>query len=246
MRSILLDMFNEIQPSKKKSVKVAEQVIELIESGDLGPGDRLPSEHELAEKMDVSRPSVREALSGLQALEIVDTKIGSGTYVSESILDSNLISADLSLMEKETSHLQIIEARKNLENSMLTIAIDNLEEGSFEEVEEALSRMKEHSTEREYQDYMDADHDFHEALVKLTGNPLVVEAAQPILATINDSLYRELTHKYYLVDDSRIKRCYNTHKDLYRSVKEKDLEGAKDSIAKHWELMENALEKNDH
>lgn len=239
-------MFNEIKPSKKKSVKVAEQIIELIERGDLRPGDKLPSEHELAEKMDVSRPSVREALSGLQALEIVDTKIGSGTYVSESIIDSNLVSADLSLMKKETGHLQIIEARKNLENAMLGIVINNLEEGNFGEVEKALNRMKEHSTEREYQQYMDADHDFHEALVKLTGNPLVVEAAQPLLASINDSLYRELTHKYYLVDDSRIRRCFNTHKELYMSIKDKDLERARGSIARHWELMENALEKNDH
>ncbi|MFP4201740.1 MAG: FadR/GntR family transcriptional regulator [Candidatus Acetothermia bacterium] len=240
------DMFDEIEPSKKKSVKVAEQIIELIERGELSPGDKLPSEHELAGKMDVSRPSVREALSGLQALEIVDTKIGSGTYVSESILESTLVSADLSLMEKETSHLQIIEARKNLENAMLGIAINNLENEDLGRVEEVLARMKEHSTEKEYQQYMDADHDFHEALVKLTGNPLVLEAAQPLLATINDSLYRELTHKYYLVDDSRIRRCFNIHKDLYRSVKEKDLKKAKDSIARHWELMENALEKENN
>jgi GntR family transcriptional repressor for pyruvate dehydrogenase complex len=238
-------MFNKIKPSKKKSVKVAEQIIELIERGDLEPGDKLPSEHELAEKMEVSRPSVREALSGLQALEIVDTRIGSGTYVSESILESKLISADLSLIEKETGHLQIIEARKNLENAMLGIAIDNLEEDKLEPVEEALGRMRERSTEREYKQYMDADHDFHEALVGLTGNPLVVEAAQPLLATINDSLYREITHRYYLVDDSRIKRCFNTHEQLYRAVKNKDLEEARDSIAEHWQLMEDALEREE-
>jgi len=238
-------MFNKIKPSKKKSVKVAEQIIELIERGDLKPGDKLPSEHELAEKMEVSRPSVREALSGLQALEIVDTRIGSGTYVSDSILESKLISADLSLIEKETGHLQIIEARKNLENAMLAIAVDNLKEEKLKPVEEALDRMRERSTEREYQQYMDADHDFHEALVGLTGNPLVVEAAQPLLATINDSLYRELTHRYYLVDDSRIKRCFNTHEQLYRAVKNKDLEEARDSIAKHWQLMEDALEREE-
>ncbi|MBS3787089.1 FadR family transcriptional regulator [Candidatus Bipolaricaulota bacterium] len=240
-----MDKFNEIQPSRKKSVKVAEQIIELIEKGDLGPGDKLPSEHNLAEKMGVSRPSVREALSGLQALEIVDTRTGSGTYVSESILESKLVSPDLSLMEKEASHMQIIEARKFLENTMLGIAINNFEDSHFEAVEEALSRMKEHSTEKEYEDYMDADHDFHKALVKLTGNPLVVEAAQPLLATIKDSLYRELTHKYYLVDDSRIKRCFNTHQELYGAIKDKDLEKAKDCISRHWELMESALEKDD-
>lgn len=239
-------MFNKIEPSKKKSVKVAEQIIELIERGDLGPGDRLPSEHELAEKMEVSRPSVREALSGLQALEVVDTKIGSGTYVSESIKESNLISTDLSLLEKEISHLHIIEARKNLEDAMLEIVIENINQKETSPVEEALEQMKSHSSEREYQQYMDADHDFHEALVGLSDNPLIVEAAQPLLATIDGSLYRELTRKYYLVDDSRIKRCFNIHENLFTSIMVEDLKGARASMEKHWGLMEDALERSEN
>ena len=239
-------MFKRIEPTKKKSVKVAEQIIEAIEEGELRPGDKLPSENELAKRMDVSRPSVREALSGLQALDIVDTKIGSGTYLSKSIHESNLISTDLSLIEKEMSHLHIIEARKNLENAMLEIIVEDSEDNSFDRVEGSLRQMEGHSTEKEYQQYMDADHDFHEALVGLTDNPLVLEAAQPLLATINGSLYRELTHKYYLVDDSRIRRCFDIHKNLFRSVKEGDLESAKASMEMHWELMEDALEKSEN
>ncbi len=239
-------MFNSVEPSKKKSVKVAEQVIESIEAGDLSPGDRLPSEHELAEKMEVSRPSVREALSGLQALGVVDTKVGSGTYVSESVRESNLISPDLSLLKKEMSHLHIIEARKNLEDAMLEMMVEDIDQKEITPVEVALEQMKSHSTEREYQQYMDADHDFHKALISLTDNPLVVEAAQPLLATIDGSLYRELTHKYYLVDDSRIKRCFNIHKNLFNSISEGDLEGARVSMEKHWGLMEDALEKSDN
>lgn len=239
-------MFKKIEPSKKKSVKVAEQIIEAIEAGELRPGEKLPSEHELAERMNVSRPSVREALSGLQALDIVNTKIGSGTYLGESIHESNLISTDLSFIEKEMSHLHIIEARKNLENAMLGIIVDDSREKDFDVVKSSLSQMKGHSTEKEYQQYMDADHDFHEALVGLTDNPLVVEAAQPLLATINGSLYRELTHKYYLVDDSRIKRCFDIHNKLFQAVKEGDLKRARASMEKHWALMEDALEESEN
>ncbi|MFW6111389.1 MAG: FadR/GntR family transcriptional regulator [Candidatus Bipolaricaulota bacterium] len=239
-------MFNKIDPNRKKSVKVAEQIIEAIEKGALSPGDKLPSEHELADKMDVSRPSIREALSGLQTLEIVETKIGSGTYVSDSIRKSNLISTDLSLIEEEMSHLHIIEARKNLEGAMLEMVIENIDQKEIGPAEKALNRMKSHSTAREYQEYMDADHDFHKALVKLTDNPLVVEAAQPLLATIDGSLYRELTRKYYLVDDSRIKRCFNIHQSLFNSIKKVDLDGASASMERHWGLMEDALEKSEN
>ena len=238
-------MFNEIEPAKKKSVKVAEQIIDAIEGGGLGPGDKLPSEHELAETMNVSRPSVREALSGLQALEIVKTRTGSGTYVSESVGQNNLISTDLSLLEKEISHLHIIEARKSLENAMLGIAIRAKDGAGIAKLESDLSQMEDHLTEKEYQQYMDADHDFHKTLVKLTNNPLVVEAAGPLLATINGSLYRELTHRYYLVDDSRIRRCFDIHSSILEAVKAGDLEKAEESMAKHWQLMEDALEKPD-
>jgi len=237
-------MFNEIEPSKKKSVKIAEQIIGAIENRKLRPGDKLPSEHELAGKLKVSRPSVREALSGLQALGIVDTRTGSGTYVSESVERSNLISTDLSLLEQEVNHLDIIEARKNFENSILEIVIRKLDKTGSQEMENVLENMKEHSTEKEYHQYMNADRVFHGILVELTKNPLVIEAAQPLLATIDDSLYRELTHKYYLVDDSRIKRCFNIHRELYEALKEGNLGEAKKSISKHWEFMENALERS--
>jgi len=237
-------MFGQIKPTKKKKVKVAEQIFKAIKQGKLKPGDKLPSEHELAETMNVSRPSIREALSGLQVLKIVHTKVGSGTYISESLHENSLLATDLSLMEKNIDHLHIIEARRNLENAILKFVIKKADEAGINQLKKALTRMDKHSTEKEYEEYMDADHDFHEAFVELSDNPLVVKAAQPLLATIHDPLYREFTHKYYLVDDSRIKRCFNTHRDLLKAIQARDLKKAKDSTAVHWELMEDALERS--
>lgn len=239
-------MFEKIQPSKKKSVRVAEQIIEAIETGGLKPGEKLPSEHELADKMNISRPSVREALSGLQALDIVNTKIGSGTYVSETITESNLISPDLSVIEDEVSHLQIIEARKKIENALLEIVITKIGVKGLRQLRDILTTMKSHSSEREYEQYMNADHDFHETLIGLSDNPLAVEASRPLVASINGSLYRELTHKYYLIDDSRIQNCYKIHNDLFAALAKGNLQEAKESMNRHWQLMENALNNSEY
>jgi DNA-binding FadR family transcriptional regulator len=67
--------------TKKVYMRVVEQIRAMIESGELGPGAQLPTTHELADTLQVSRPSVREALAALEILELVESKAGSGCYV---------------------------------------------------------------------------------------------------------------------------------------------------------------------
>ena len=67
--------------TKKVYMRVVEQIREMIETGELTPGDQLPTTHELADALQVSRPSVREALAALEILGLVDSRPGSGCYV---------------------------------------------------------------------------------------------------------------------------------------------------------------------
>ena len=67
--------------TKKVYMRVVEQIRGMIDAGELSPGDQLPTTHELADAMQVSRPSVREALAALEILGMVDSRPGSGCYV---------------------------------------------------------------------------------------------------------------------------------------------------------------------
>ena len=69
--------FERVRPRKVTAV-AAEQILAAIRSGDYPLGSKLPSEFELAEQMGVSRPSIREALSALQAMSIIESRPGSG------------------------------------------------------------------------------------------------------------------------------------------------------------------------
>ena len=64
---------------------VVEQIRELIESGQLKPGDKLPTERSLAEQLGVSRSSVREALSALEVLGVINSRQGLGNYVANNV-----------------------------------------------------------------------------------------------------------------------------------------------------------------
>ena len=72
--------FKKVRPRKVSAI-AAEQIVEAIQRGDYPVSSKLPSEFDLAEQMGVSRPSIREALSALQAMSIVESRPGSGNYV---------------------------------------------------------------------------------------------------------------------------------------------------------------------
>ena len=74
--------FKHIEEPKKKSVNVAEEIMRAIREGEFKPGENLPAERKMAAQMGVSRNSIREALSALQIVGMVESKAGSGNYVA--------------------------------------------------------------------------------------------------------------------------------------------------------------------
>lgn len=78
-----LDKFKPIDQRPSASERVAERLTDLIASGNIAPGDKLPSENELSRALQVSRPVVREALRGLAMMGIVESKQGGGCYVTD-------------------------------------------------------------------------------------------------------------------------------------------------------------------
>src|SRR5574342_711822 len=104
---------------------VLEQLMEQIRSGSLRPGDRLPTEHELARALDVGRSSVREALRGLIAFGLIETKAGRGAVVTQqarSPLAHVRSSAHLLERVQKTALLDLLEVRECLEGQAAELA----------------------------------------------------------------------------------------------------------------------------
>ena len=96
----------------QRAAKIARQLTELIEIQNLGPGDRLPPERQLAEMLEVSRPSLREALHILQAQGLVQIRHGQGTFVQEPIVAQELRA---SMMATTHDLNELFDAREVLE-----------------------------------------------------------------------------------------------------------------------------------
>ncbi|MCM3727312.1 FadR family transcriptional regulator [Neobacillus cucumis] len=174
-------------PSKKINVEmvqrhtlskqVMESIVQLLISGQLKPGDRLPTEMELLEILDVSRPVLREALSSLESLGVISRKTREGTFFNNRI-SSHPFSVMLALAHDNLQAL--VEARMALELGLITMAAEKISE-------EELARLKQTiNTIENCQDgnYGEADIEFHRIIALSADNPIVEGMIDSLIVTL--------------------------------------------------------------
>lgn len=151
---------------------VREELTQLIEHGGYEPGDRLPSERVLAERLQVSRNMIREAIKVLQATGKVEIVHGSGTFVRSPVHDPLIEALRLGRDLDETFLLHLIDVRIGLEVEVIRLAISRADEVDIAAVGEALERLEvEHLPDPEVGSLNPS---FEAALGKTTHNPLLM------------------------------------------------------------------------
>jgi len=231
--------FAKVQPRRVSAV-IAEQIVTALQSGKYPIGSKLPPEFELAEQMGVSRPSVREALSALQAVGVIEPKTGSGSYVRRIPAEDDREAAPR-LIESEDSCLEVMEARAAFEPHVAELAAVKDNPEAKKRLAKALHRMRA-ATNGAFGRYLDADKAFHAALAAATGNRLIIAAMKPLLDTIDETLYREFTHHYYLKNVSDIEHVVDLHEELYDAVASGRPQAAAERMREHWRRMREIWE----
>ena len=120
--------------------RIAERLISLISERQLKPGDKLPSERELAAMMQVGRPALREALRGLAMMNIVEIRQGSGTYVASLKPELLVERLDFVFSLDDSTFTELLEARAMLEPSIAAAAALNATEAELVEISACLER----------------------------------------------------------------------------------------------------------
>ncbi|EMR06992.1 Pyruvate dehydrogenase complex repressor [Bhargavaea cecembensis DSE10] len=153
--------------------QVMEQIVTLLLSGQLKPGDRLPPEMELMEQLDVSRPVVREALSSLETLEVITRKPRGGTFVNHKV-GSSPFRAMLAISINNLP--AVIEARMTLELGLVTIAAEKITDEELEELAETIENIR-----RNRDNYGVYDKQFHRIIAFSAKNPVVEGMIESLL-----------------------------------------------------------------
>lgn len=143
---------------------VADQLSQLMRGGSLQPGDRLPSERDLASQFGVSRPTVREAMIALEIAGMVEIRSGSGVYV----MDSSVGSVPGLLKGEDPGPLEILEARRVIEGETAALAAQRIDPDTLNGLEAQMELIASPDTSAE--DKEAADERFHQLIAFAGGN----------------------------------------------------------------------------
>src|ERR1700730_9115565 len=163
--------FNVIETTSRSGL-VEQQIREYIMGSKLMPGHRLPSENELSGRLGVSRSAIREGLKALEAVGVITTHQGKGSFVSD--FDSAAIADNLaiSLRFDRPSLRDILEVRKALEMGFLSRAASLLTEDDFKALEEVVRRMR--LKLKEFRTFLVEDMEFHRLLFRRLNNRVLL------------------------------------------------------------------------
>ncbi|MDT3402216.1 FadR/GntR family transcriptional regulator [Mucilaginibacter terrae] len=221
--------FNETLPAlqPESSVdKIIRELKQLIVSGQLKPGDRLPAERQLSEKFGVGRSYVREAILKLEFYGLLKTNPQSGTYVSGlsiKVID-NIINDIIKLNKDNFSAL--IEARYYLELDAVKLAAERRTEADLEAIEQALLDYEAKTLAN--QDAVEEDMLFHIMIARAANNS-VIESM--ILVLIPDLIKNIIENK--VCGENRGITAMAEHRAILDALKAGDIDAAENAMAGH-------------
>lgn len=224
-----------LRPITQESVtqNVVDQIVDLIKYTPLRPGDKLPSEKELMLTLNVSRPTVREALRVLGAMGLTESRRGQGSFVREVRAASAIRSAVLSMLLATADVQEIQYARKLIESDIVASVVERATPEDYEAVEETLKGMElalaagasiyEHTWE------------FHRELAQIANNHVLAK----LLAVLYQMIH-ELQIQYYEPHiDPRLE--IESHRQLLSRLRAATPDEARQLIREHLEAVDRVM-----
>ena len=206
--------------------QVAARIMQDIRAGLLAPGQRLPSERELARQMEVGRSSVREAIGVLQVDGIVETRPGSGSFVAVDAPERLRAEPTPVLLAHDASPFALLEAREAFEPAVSRLAATRARRDVFvERLLADMERLSDPTNPDERTIWSEADRLFHRQIGAMTGNPVVVALYDQIAEIMNQPLWQRLRDDS-LSQPGRMQIHIAEHRMIYEAVTEGDLDAA--------------------
>ena len=224
--------FETIQKTKVYEEVVA-QLERLILDGALRPGDKLPPEREQAERFDVSRSAVREAIRALELKGFVEPRPGEGTLVLNPSIDSLLNPLASLLGQKRELVVELLEFRLIIEPPLAARAARNAEPQDIARLEDILNRQKEKLARHELA--IEEDSEFHYTIVRAARNSVILKVLDMAMDVMRESRERSLQV------DGRREKSLAGHRRIFNAIKRRDPAAAEAAMRQHLSEIEAIL-----
>jgi GntR family transcriptional repressor for pyruvate dehydrogenase complex len=171
------------------------KIKEMIRSGEVGPGDRLPPEKQLSEALGLSRSSMREAIKALEFIRVLDVRRGDGTYVTS--LEPRLLIEAMSFvvdLHSDYSVLELFAVRRILEPAAVALAAVRIDASA---VAELRAQVRSVSASTGAEGLVAHDLEFHGAIVAAAGNTYLANLVESLSSeTVRSRIWRGLTQEH--------------------------------------------------
>jgi DNA-binding FadR family transcriptional regulator len=210
---------------------IMDLIAKYLLSRELKPGDKLPTEFELAEKLGVGRNSVREAVKMLSSIGVVEIRKGAGTFIASTMKSSILNPLILSLVFEQGTSKELIELRLLLETGAAELALPRITETEIQRLEKMNDNLMQEADkeERDPKRLLELDLAFHVELCKLAGNNLLFKLVDAVYALFLASIEKTVGGDPHL--------AYTNHGMVIDAFKKGDIELIRRNIKesmKYW------------
>lgn len=215
--------------------QVVKRITDSIIAGDLKPGDKLPTEPELCENFGIGRNSVREAIKILEAYGVVYIKRAEGTFVNDSYNHKMLDPMLYGILLDKNLRINIIQVRKVLDTGMLYQIISMITDEKMDKIQQEFESLKtvvlgEGVAAKQV---LQADVDFHRALVESTGNPILCNMHEYVDRITTPS--REKTVELVL-EKNQAEKFILLHQKIINLLLEKNYQNIESVLAEHYQF----------
>ena len=215
------------------SEKIVQRLLSMIREKRLRPGDKLPPERELAALMNVSRPSLREALRALSLMGIIEHRQGSGTRVA-SLEPSRLVEhIDLIFSLEDSTLLDLFQARKILEVGLAGLSAEKITDEELDQIDKVLQEGEQNINDPAA--FSSCDIKFHGLIARSSGNRILMTFMESV-AQLN--LYsRRRTGEHADVRE----HTRTAHRDILDALRKHSPEEARAAMMRHLSFVEERL-----
>jgi GntR family transcriptional repressor for pyruvate dehydrogenase complex len=214
---------------RKKSYRlIVDQLKHLINTGELRIGEKLPPERVLAQEFGVARPTVREALSALEVLGIIDVQVGSGAYVLQ--VPQEETPQTVMQLEEESSPLDLFEVRLAIEPLSAAKAAKNATIEDLAQIRTIVSEMEQDVQQNIFS--LEKDQQFHLSLAQASKNVHVLEIMKYIISAMQKAVWQKYIMKNIAIEGHKELYVKN-HRMIFETIEARDPEQASALMLEH-------------
>jgi GntR family transcriptional regulator, transcriptional repressor for pyruvate dehydrogenase complex len=222
-------------PIGRKTVSelVVQRILDLVKSGELQSGDRLPPERDLAHKLEVSRPTVREALRALSILGVLEIRHGGGVFVTALDAAEMLNPLDFFVSLSPQNSAALFDARIHYEAMIAGLAAERLPDEALQRLQ-ALVEVQAAAPE-DAELFHDTDVEFHKIILEASGNPFLSRIGklfQVLVDRWREAMLKRKSIRMQSIED---------HKAILAALAARDPDAAERAMRQHMVNVRNAL-----